>query len=150
MSELPLHWTSVALDELKELQAIVSRHEEHAFKVRGYLYVIIGAMTTSLFLEKPYLSQAGYAGGCAIAIVLFMMMELIHRCYAARAIARVSDIEKALRGDVHYGGPKICDSMRAPAGGFVREMKVEFAYPTVPLHYALLAAFVAAIALIGQ
>ncbi len=150
MPESPLHWTSVALEELKELQAIVSRHEEHAFKVRGYLYVIIGAMTTSLFLEKPYLSPVGYAGGCAIAIVLFMIMELIHRCYAARAIARVSDVEKALRGELDYRGPQICTSMRAPAGGFIREMKVEFEYPTVPLHYALLGAFVAAVALIGQ
>lgn len=143
------NWRETAHLELTELQLVISRHEDHAFKVRGFLYAIIGALTTALFLEHPLLTRSAYGRVCAVAVFVFMAMELLHRCYAGRAIDRVRSVESALRGEVAYDGPKIGEALNLTRPLWARQMQLELSYPTLPLHYLFLGALVWAVVEVG-
>lgn len=51
------------LEELKQLQAIIGRHEEHAFKIRGVLYALLTALAVPLF-SPGRLWLAVHSSGC--------------------------------------------------------------------------------------
>src|SRR5262245_60538658 len=100
---------TTALFEIERLQEIIARHEEHTFKIRGWLYAVLAALTLGLYTESVDLAPLAYSELAIIVILLFFAWELVQRAPKRVAIDRVSLIEAELRGNGLYDGPLIAN-----------------------------------------
>ena len=101
---------TVALFEIERMQEIVARHEGYTFKIRGWLYTVLAALTAALYTQAVNLAPLAYFLLAFMTIVLFLAWELVQRAPKRCAINRVREIEIQLRADTGYDGPKIADS----------------------------------------
>lgn len=107
----PSNRSSERFEELRELQRVIERHEEHAFRVKGWFAAIIGLLAAAVYSQHVDISKAEFT---FLAIVIFVMMThwlLYHRLITRRAISRVEDIEKQ---KTPYDGSKIVETLSAP------------------------------------
>ena len=124
------------LEELRQIQAIVARHEDHAFKIRGVMYALLTALTLPLFAEKRVISGQTFLTLSAIVVVLLLVVELVHRAFVRLAIERGAKIEQILRDKEPYDGPKIAVSLGQSR---VIEMMIkELFLPSIAVHYVAL------------
>src|SRR5262245_58973777 len=104
----------VALEEFRQLQAIITRHEEHAFKVRGVMYALLTALAVPLFAGERLLTGGPFIALAVVVVCLSFWVELVHRAFARLAIERVRCVEAILRsgGVIPYDGPLVSESLR--------------------------------------
>jgi len=105
-----------AMEEWRQLQTIIGRHEGLEFQVRGWLLVLLVALVAALFADKSKLSAAAFSSVGVLVIAAFGFMELMIRVPKREAIGRVAVVEAALRGDVTYDGPAICRTLSRGPG----------------------------------
>jgi hypothetical protein len=143
---LPLTSTQLenARFEIERLQDIVARHEEHTFKIRGWLYTVLGALTVSLYTESIALAPLAFSELCIVTIALFLAWELVQRSPKRKAIDRVRDVEKMIRLDSTYDGPKIADTFINFKYNPLTEFKISLVW--LPYLVALLATIALALA----
>lgn len=101
----------LALEELKLLQEVIGRHENHAMRVKGLLFVIIAGLTAATYAEGMRGSRGWMFAGAIVLTLLFMVWELYHRAISQQAITRAGAVESQLRGEADYDGPKIGHSL---------------------------------------
>ncbi|MFO0951138.1 MAG: hypothetical protein U0835_08300 [Isosphaeraceae bacterium] len=133
-------------EELRQLQAIIARHEDHAFKVRSVMYALLTALAVALLGKGNLISGPQFVGLSLFIIALFFIVELVHRAIARLAIDRGKVVEAVLRtqGKVPYDGPMIADSLGK--GQIPLVMWKEAFMPWMLIHYSGL---LLAITLIG-
>ncbi|MDM0105009.1 hypothetical protein QTH97_08695 [Variovorax sp. J22R24] len=107
----------VAIEEFKQLQTIIGRHEGQEYQVRGWLLVLLGGLVAALFSgdNSRLFVWAFLAVGCVL-ILAFFFMELMIRVPKRESIDRVASIERALRGEIAYDGPLICETLSGGPG----------------------------------
>lgn len=130
--------------EIEQLQAIVARHEEHTFKIRGWLYTVLGALTLGLYTESVSLAPLPFFELCAIAILLFFAWELVQRGPKRNAIERVRSIERMIREAKPYDGPLIADTFIHSKYSPFSEARISLVW--LPYFVALLAMVALALA----
>lgn len=101
------------MEEWKQLETCIGRYEGQEFQVRGWLFVILGVFGAALFAEKSKLSGPVFATFGGILVWVYCYMELIIRIPKRKAYKRVGEIEKALRGEVPYDGPRMSLALSA-------------------------------------
>ncbi len=126
----------IELEELRQIQSIVARHEDHAFKIRSVLYALLSALALPLFAEKKIVSGESFLKLSVTIIILFLVVELVHRAFVRLAIERGSFIENILRDKLEYDGPKIGISLDQKR--LLRFMIKELFSATVGVHYVAL------------
>ena len=140
----------VALEEVRQLQGIVNRHEDQAFKVRGFMYVLLAALAVPFFAKDQSISAGQFVVAATALVVLFGCVELVHRAFVRFAILRGQVVELQLRGGAalaSYDGPQIAIAMRQWYLRLLRTMGKELNLPSVSIHYFAL--FVS-VALVGE
>lgn len=126
----------VELEELRQIQSIIARHEDHAFKVRGVLYALLSALTLPLFADKRVITGQSFLILSAIVVVLFLIVELVHRGIVRLAIERGAKVEEILRDGTPYDGPRIALSLGQSR--LVEMMISELCLPSTAVHYVAL------------
>jgi hypothetical protein len=96
-----------AMEEWKQLEQITGRYETQEYQVRGWLFVLLSVLGAALLAERSKISGPvfGVVGGCLVWVSC--SMELVIRIPKRKAFKRVAEIEKALRGEVPYDGPRM-------------------------------------------
>jgi len=106
----PADSRQMALEELKQLQAIIGRYDEHMFKIRNWATAIGGAIVIArlTYHINPWVLIIF----AFIAMVVILYVDLLHRSPQRLAINRVKVIEKYLREPASvYDGPRIGESL---------------------------------------
>ena len=105
--------SDIELEELRQLQAIIARHEEHAFKIRGVMYALLTALAVPVFTNDRLLTGGWFIALAVLLIGLSFWAELVHRTFVRLAINRVLRLEEILRSDgsMSYDGPLISKSL---------------------------------------
>lgn len=106
--------SEMALEELKVLADIISRHDEISLKIKGWCTTLVTGFLVAMFsgtIQAP-LNVSGLL--VAVIIVIFLWIDVVFRVAEDRAINRQGEVEKALRGEVQYDGPKIKWSLSTP------------------------------------
>jgi hypothetical protein len=121
------------IEELRQLQEIIGRHEDQAFKNRGWMYALLGALTAAFFKEGHLMRYGPYISISLLVSVLFLFTELMHRGFARLAIRRSEVVQIHLRKGNKYDGPLVSESMAAFS--YFRAVIGEIYLPTVWVHY---------------
>jgi hypothetical protein len=117
------------LEEWKMLQDIITSHSNNIFKIHGWLLALLTALAGGVYSQTiPICGLWFFAIGAFITLVFFWI-EIVHRVVQKRAINRKMIVEKALRGDISYDGPKVADvlleaeSLRTNMTAGIHELK---------------------------
>jgi len=102
---------AIMLEELKILEDKINRHANLAFQNRGWLFAILVALVIGLYEKKLHLGTCTFLLFAYLIILAFFIMELIQRLPQKQALSRASTVEKMIRGELPYNGPKISDSL---------------------------------------
>jgi len=111
----------IALAELRTLQEIIARHENHEFRIKGWFVAIIGGLAVAIYSVHVPLDLWEYISVATVAAVSFWLWLLYHRDIVRLATERVSAIENSLRIEttitqlpmaIAYDGPKVAISLR--------------------------------------
>lgn len=102
-----MYYADLAVEELKMLQEIIGRHESHAMRIKGLLFVIIAGVTAAIYTKDLEVSRSWMLFGSTILTLLFMVWELYHRALSQQAIIRSGQVEAQLRKELEYDGPLI-------------------------------------------
>ncbi len=106
---------TLALEELKLIQTVISRQESLRLTLRGWAIGLVSILTVSFLSSKLLLPRAQYVAGVVFLCVLFFWLEVVHRVAENRAMERCENIELFLRGGTPtYGGPLIGKSLARP------------------------------------
>jgi hypothetical protein len=133
----------VEMDELQRLQEIIARHEDHAFKVRGVMYGLLGALSIPLFSDKKVITGETFLILAGIVVLLFLLVELVHRSFVRLAIIRSMTVEEMIRTGKKYDGPLVGISLGQKL--LPKIMFEEIFVPSFGLHYTCLILAVIAI-----
>ena len=106
----------IALEELKLVQSIIHTQEQMRFKVVGWCIATITGLSVAYLSEKLDLPHTSYFVLSILIILIFLWLDTVHRVAVDRAIMRSGEIEKALRGEAEYDGPKIGESLSLKNG----------------------------------
>jgi hypothetical protein len=116
------HTDELALEELKILSAIIDRHEQTEYKIRGFCLALIAALTAGFFAKETELIAWGYILLSIIISAGFFMFEVFHRVPKLKAFKRADIVEEYLRStEGTYDGPKIGLSLRGERWSLLRE-----------------------------
>lgn len=135
----------MAMFELEQLERAISRHEDYVFKIRGWLFTILLALTASTYSKAVDLNPYTYLLVSVAAIVLFSFWEILQRKPKRRAINRSKEIEIYLRGEYvyHYTKsfvtPQIGVSLEDGEYSWWKEFRISLVY--VPYLVSLLLVF---------
>lgn len=131
-----MEWKEIALEELKILEEKITRHANLAFQTRSWLFALITALVVGLLDEKANLNGIRFLLIAFVLTLTFLWMELIQRIPQKQSMVRVSEIEKALRGETDYDGPKISKSL-SMGGSFSHYWKV-FSPPILIPYFSII------------
>ena len=106
----------IALEELKLVQAIINNQEQIRLKIMGWGVAATIAISVAYLSEKIDLPPNSYLILSIIIIGIFLWLDTVHRVAVDRAIERSGGIEKCLRKEVPYDGPKIGKSISVKNG----------------------------------
>jgi len=106
----------MALEEWKALSALIARLESTEYTMRNWLIGLISTLVVALNVADKDPGVPWYVGlGLGVALIaLFILMDLVHRMPKRYAIERSRTVDKCLRGEIPYDGP------RFPSGVLVR------------------------------
>lgn len=137
----------IELEEWRQLQEIIARHEDHAFKVRGVLYIILAGLAAGYFSEK-LINATQFVILALASTALVLLVELSHRAIVRVAINRAGKVEESLRDPVTspYDGPRVKESLGKT--NWIKELPGELSVSTTYSHYiAILAIIIVVFAL---
>lgn len=98
--------------EIGVLEEIIARHETHAMKVKGWLFLLLtSASAGRVFAGEGFRHSPYFMTFVVLASVVFVLWELFHRGLVRLAIERVKKIEEDMRDGVHYDGPRVVQSL---------------------------------------
>jgi hypothetical protein len=136
------------IEELRQLQEIIGRHEDQAFKNRGWMYALLGALTAAFFKDGHLMRFGSYISISLLVSVFFLITELMHRGFVRLAIRRSAAVQSHLRKGSKYDGPLVSESMAAFS--YFRAVTGEIYLPTVWVHYIGLWLLIGLIARVGK
>lgn len=128
----------IAVEEWKQLQAIIGRYDTLEFQIRGWLLVLLGILLTTLFSDKAQLKPAAFGAIGIFAVLAFCSMELTTRRPKRIVINRANDVERAIRRNEQFDSPRIADSISSSSNGTILDMVAEFKIAHVWTFYLLL------------
>ncbi len=114
----------LAMEEIKILQNIVARHEEHIFKIRGWMLLIESALLGAQASSTIDLSLFSHFYWGIAVIFLCLVLELTQRETMRLAIQRVDNIEKAIRDGGNYDGSKVVQSFKDGGYNWITELRL--------------------------
>lgn len=123
-------------DELNHLQSIIARFEEHFFKTRGWLVLVLSGIIVGTYSGTIDLSFWKLLGVASFAVLLFAGWELAQRGPHQLAERRVGAIEEEVRSG-QYGGPDLYEALARRRANYLKEMQ-EITF-LIPYAVALLA-----------
>jgi|SRR6185369_3582 len=101
----------MALEELKMLQSIISKHDDLRSQVLGWCVALITGLTIA-YLSKPVeLYLWGFAALSISIVLLFLWVSVTYKVAQDRAIERARTIESQIRAQTAYDGPLVADSL---------------------------------------
>lgn len=103
-----------ALDELRILQGIVARHDDISFKIKGWCVTLITGIMLALKSGNFAVSTKSSLILAFGISLLFLWVDVVYRVAEDRAIDRSDEIEKLMRDESEYDGPKIVMTLRKP------------------------------------
>jgi hypothetical protein len=103
------------IEELKMLQQIIGRYDDHEIKIRSWLLGLLVALSIARYSEKIHMPGAWLGYLASGLVVLFLFIEVIHRIPKRKAIDRVAEVERAIRGECDYDGPRINEKLTQSA-----------------------------------
>jgi len=107
---------TIALEELKLVQAIITNQELVRLKIMGWGVAATIAISVAYLSEKIDLPALSYLMLSVIIIGIFLWLDTVHRVAVDRAIERSGEIEECLRKEKAYDGPKIGQSISVKNG----------------------------------
>lgn len=101
----------MALEELKIIQDVIYDQEAIRFKIKGWAVALITAISIAFLSKKINFSSTEYLFTSVGIVLLFFWTDVIHRIAQDRAQKRALNIERFLRGETEYDGPKVSISL---------------------------------------
>jgi hypothetical protein len=132
----------IAVEEWKQLQAIIGRFDTLEFQIRGWLLVLLGVLITALFSEKAQLQPSAFFVIGIFATAAFCSMELMTRRPKRIAINRAAEVEESIRLNGRFDSPRIADIISNGPKSTIWDMVAEFRIGHVWTFYLLLFLFV--------
>src|SRR5690606_10067437 len=68
-----MEYANLAVEELKMLQEIIGRHENHAMRIKGLLFVIIAGLTAAIYTKDIEVSRFWMFFGATGLTLLFLV-----------------------------------------------------------------------------
>lgn len=99
------------LPEYKILQDIIARLENNEFKIRGWLFSIITALSVTYFSKKIDIGEIGYLIVSIFCTLIFLVYELLHRIPKRKAFDRVKYLDRVIKEGGNYDGPELYSSL---------------------------------------
>jgi len=94
--------------ELEIIESIIDRLEKTEYTIRGWLIALITGLTIALYSGKTSIDKWKFIVLGLSIIIVFLIIEILHRVPKLKAFKRADEIEKHLRGEIaKYDGPKI-------------------------------------------
>ena len=106
---------SLAWEEVKLLQEIAKNQEDWRFKIRGWAMALVTALSVAAFSSDVRLSGSQYFMLSVVILLVTCWLDVIYRVAQNRALDRAGVVEKHLRGEGDYDGPKITESLSKPS-----------------------------------
>jgi outer membrane protein OmpA-like peptidoglycan-associated protein len=108
------HQVSPRFEEIKILQSIIARHEDHSFRVKGWFAAIVGGLAAASYSKHIGVPWQEFAFLTFLIYAGLVIWLLYHRAIIQRAIGRVSKIEEDW--EVEYRGSKVVETLSLPLG----------------------------------
>jgi len=102
----------IALAEYNHLENIITNYSDKFYRIRNWLLVILSGLMVGFYTEKISVDKCDLWYGSLLFIILFYFMEIIQRVVQKKAMIRVAHVEKCLKGEEEYDGPKITESLK--------------------------------------
>ncbi len=114
----PISFTKIdiAIEEWKMLSSIIGRLEDIEYKMRSWLFALITGLSIALYSKEINISWYSFIIIGYALIILFVLMDLMHRMPKRRAIERSKIVEDFLKKGGVYDGPKISESLKNREG----------------------------------
>ena len=114
----------LAIEELKILFSIISRHDDLSFKIKKWAITINSALIIGIASGKitEYIANNYLILFLPVLPLIFLWIDVIHRVAMDRAIKRQADVEECVRNNNNYDGPKIDMTLSKP-NSFKDQMK---------------------------
>jgi hypothetical protein len=103
----PQRADEMAIEEWKALSSLIERLENNEFQMRNWLLGLLTGLAVVMFSEKILLPWQAFLGIGVIVVAIFMLMDLVHRMPKRYAIIRSKEVERCLRGELEYDGPRL-------------------------------------------
>jgi|SRR3954447_24142729 len=101
----------MAIEELKTLQSIISKHDDLRAQVLGWCVALITGLTVA-YLSKPVeIDRWGFVALSVSIVLLFLWVSVSYKVAQDRAIERARTIESQIRAQATYDGPLVTDSL---------------------------------------
>ena len=97
--------------EIGVLEEIIARHETHAMKVKGWLFLLLTSASAGRIFVGDFRHSPYFMTFVILASLVFVLWELFHRGLVRLAIERVATIEENMRNQAHYDGPRVVVSL---------------------------------------
>src|SRR5436305_14104265 len=97
----------MALEELKILQSVISKHDDLRSQVLGWCIALVTGLTIA-YLSKPVaLDRWGFVALSVAIVLLFLWVSVTYKVAQDRAIERARTIESQIRSKTVYDGPLV-------------------------------------------
>ena len=100
-----------AIEEWKVLQGAIQNQLKAVLRIRGWGFALITAIAFGYVGTRFEITQLQYLVLSLGVAVLFLWMELPHRVVQYLAIQRSIEVERMLRGEADYDGPRLSEAL---------------------------------------
>lgn len=118
----------LAFKELSLLQTLIDRQEKNRLQFRGWHIGLLTATSIAFLSKDRILSNKDFLIIGSSLTIIFSFLELIFGITENRAIERSLKIEKLIREDSNYDGPRIGLSLRPHKFLSIKEFKYKIIF----------------------
>lgn len=104
----------MALEELKVLQAVISKHDDLRSQLLGWCVALITGLSVAHLSKPLQVDSVGFLSLSLAIVLLFLWVGITYKVAQDRAIERVRQIEVQIRTQSPYDGPLISESLSRP------------------------------------
>src|SRR5258708_24170113 len=99
----------IALAEFRALQEIISRHEDHEFRIKGWFAALVGGLAAAIYFQHEHFNVTAlqFAFLALGVSTVFWVVLLYHRGIVHIAACRVREVQAALKNITAYNVPRI-------------------------------------------
>ena len=110
-----MHAETIAVEEWRLLQRIIARKETIVFRIRGCCYLLLVVLGAAIFHARTHLAEWILLYLAYLVALTFFAVEVGQKVALRRAIDRSRQVEHSLREGFPYDGPRLGDTLSAPA-----------------------------------